>query len=43
MVCAMPNTSPSITEPTTLSLFQKVRTSFGLLHCLWCHLEKNKR
>lgn len=43
MVCAMPNTSPSITEPTTLSLFQKVRASFGSLHCLRCHLEKNKR
>lgn len=26
MVCAMPNTSPAVTDPTTLSLFQKVHT-----------------
>lgn len=34
MVCAMPNTSPAITEPTTLALFQKVHASFGSLHSL---------
>lgn len=26
MVCAMPNTSPAITDPGSLALFQKVRT-----------------
>lgn len=25
MVCAMPNTSPAVTDPETLALFQKVR------------------
>lgn len=29
LVCAMPNTSPAITDPATLSQFQKVHTCFA--------------
>lgn len=32
LVCAMPNTSPAITDPSTLALVQKVRPDF--LSCL---------
>ncbi len=28
MVCAMPNTAPAVTDPSTLALVQKVRSDF---------------
>lgn len=34
MVCAMPNTSPAVTDPGTLALVQKVRCA-GYDHFNW--------